>query len=65
MKIVEVSVDCCQRSCNFYVEFFCKIVIIYYNNVYRLFRGVEVKVNVYYIVGSVYEFILISMVVCY
>lgn len=65
MKIVEVSVDCCQRSRNFYVELFCKIVIIYYNNVYRLFRGVEVKVNVYYIVGSVYEFILISMVVCY
>lgn len=65
MKIVEVSVDCCQRSRNFYVEFFCEIVIIYYNNVYRLFRGVEVKVNVYYIVGSVYEFILISMVVCY
>lgn len=54
MKIVEVSVDCCQRSRNFYVKFFCKIVIIYYNNVYKLFCGVEVKVNVYYIVGSVY-----------
>lgn len=65
MKIVEVSIDCCQRSRKFYVEFFCKIVIIYNNNVYKLFRGVEVKVNVYYIVGSVYEFILVSMVVCY
>lgn len=29
------------------------------------FRGVEAKVNVHYTVGSVYEFIPISMAVCY
>lgn len=29
------------------------------------FGGVEAKVNVHYTVGSVYEFIPISMAVCY